>query len=268
MSKSELVRDRIKEIPLVGACAVAVNRALVSSLNTLRTSVKRHRNRVNYSKFRQYVARVPRHYERPLFVKVGANDGVTFDPCTDILLRDPAWRGVLIEPVPYLFNRLKQNFSNTNRSILEQLAIGPRGKETFYFLDPSAKKKFADLPEWFDQLGSFNKSHITDHFGAKLSAYVREVMIDVEPLDDVLKRCNVNKIHLLHIDTEGHDYKVLTTLNFEIIKPLAILIEYKHLSPEDHTGLLGFFRDQKYVVYDCDADYFAILRDRGRSLLR
>jgi FkbM family methyltransferase len=261
ISKSKSVRGRIKEIPIVGACAVVVNQILTSSLNPIRKLLQRLRTNANYWRFRRHVARLSRHEEDPLFVKVGANDGVTLDPCTDILLRDPAWRGLLIEPVPYLFDRLKLNFPNTNRFILEQLAIGPRGKATFYFLDPSAKKQFADLPECFDQLGSFNKSHITNHFGAELSAYVREMIVDVEPLEDVLKRHNVSKIQLLHIDTEGYDYKVLTTLNFELVKPLAIFIEYRHLVPDEHASLLRLFRDNQYEVYDCDADYFAILKN-------
>ncbi len=43
---------------------------------------------------------------RVTFVQIGANDGVWNDPI-EPYLRGEKWRGVLVEPVPYVFARLK-----------------------------------------------------------------------------------------------------------------------------------------------------------------
>jgi hypothetical protein len=49
---------------------------------------------------RSFCLDLSRILPNPVFVKIGANDGVTGDPCSDILLANLNWRGLLIEPVP------------------------------------------------------------------------------------------------------------------------------------------------------------------------
>src|ERR1700682_2727682 len=58
-------------------------------------------------RFRSLCAAMADILQQPFFVKVGANDGSTGDPCSDVLLGRTNWKGLLIEPVPYCFDRLK-----------------------------------------------------------------------------------------------------------------------------------------------------------------
>src|SRR5580704_4766583 len=60
-------------------------------------------------RFRQYCMDLSKFVADPMFVKMGAKDGITSDPCSVILLADRSWKGLLIEPVPYCFDRLKIN---------------------------------------------------------------------------------------------------------------------------------------------------------------
>ena len=91
----------------------------------------------NTSRFRHFCQSLPEMTAHPFFVKVGANDGVTGDPCSDILLASSRWKGLLIEPVPYCFNLLKRNFGDPARFSLEQVAIGAKmGEASFYSLGP------------------------------------------------------------------------------------------------------------------------------------
>jgi len=59
----------------------------------------------------------------PFFVKVGANHGLTGDPVADLILNENSWKGLLIEPVPYCFDRLQLNYSGRKRFVCEQIAI-------------------------------------------------------------------------------------------------------------------------------------------------
>jgi len=43
------------------------------------------------------------------FIQIGANDGKTYDYIYPIA-RDRGWRGVLVEPIGYLFSRLVENY--------------------------------------------------------------------------------------------------------------------------------------------------------------
>jgi hypothetical protein len=124
-------------------------------------------------KVRQYCSLLPQVVAEPLFVKVGANDGITGDPFSDILLANVKWKGLLIEPVPFCFDRLKAVFHDTGRFTLEQVAIGaPAGEAPFYYVDEKAGASIPDLPIWYDQLGSFDKNHILKHLDGVLAPFI------------------------------------------------------------------------------------------------
>jgi FkbM family methyltransferase len=184
---------------------------------------------------RQFCASLAQEISNPVFVKVGANDGTTGDPFSDILLADVRWKGLLIEPVPYCFDRLRTAFRDEKRFSLEQAAIGATaGEATFYYVDEKAAANLPDLPNWYDQLGSFDKGHILKHLNGALAPFIIECTVKVFPLKDVLEKHGIAEVHVLHIDTEGHDYEVLKTVDFASCAPLAIFIEHKHL-PELQT---------------------------------
>src|SRR4051794_31449454 len=98
------------------------------------TLLRRARAR-ELGRFRHYCLNLSKVLSEPVFVKIGANDGITGDPCSDILLTNTNWRGLLIEPVPYCFDRLRANFQDSRRFCLEQVAIGASaGEVTFYYV--------------------------------------------------------------------------------------------------------------------------------------
>jgi FkbM family methyltransferase len=215
--------------------------------------------KLQIARFRRYCSELQDLLADPMFVKVGANDGVTGDPCSDILLAGARWKGLLIEPVPYCLKRLRVNFGDTRRFAIEPIAIGPRtGRSTFYYVDEQAREHIPDLPRWFDQLGSFDKNHILKHLDGRLAPFIVESTVEVRRLSDVLERHRIGVVHLLHIDAEGYDYEVLKTLDFVRHTPWAIFIEHKHLSPRQKTEMVGVLHRQGYRVRDCGGDYFAL----------
>lgn len=219
--------------------------------------------------FRQYCSYLPNVVLEPMFVKVGANDGITGDPCSDLLLADPRWKGLLIEPVPYCFERLRSTFHDDRRFYLEQVAVGtPAGEATFYYVDSKARESVPNLPVWFDQLGSFDKSHIAKHLNGALVPFIVECKVKVCPLTDILGKHGIQEVHLLHIDTEGYDYEVLKTLNWEQRAPVAIFVEYRHLRDPKKTEMLQLLRQHGYSVRDCGGDYFALDRKAYKRLQR
>lgn len=216
---------------------------------------------------RQFCASLPQIVSEPVFVKVGANDGITGDPFSDILLANATWKGLLIEPVPYCFDRLRTTFHDARRFSLERVAIGATpGEATFYYVDEKAAASIPDLPSWYDQLGSFDKGHILKHLDGALAPFIVECKVEVLPLRDVLKKNGIVDVHLLHIDTEGHDYEVLKTLDFTGPAPLAIFIEHKHLPATKKTEMCHLLREHGYSVEDCGGDYFAMNRKAKRRM--
>lgn len=166
------------------------------------------------------------------FVQVGSNDGLQGDPIHDLIVSRKNWQGIFIEPIDFLFQRLRKNYGQAERFAFENVAIGTeKTTKKFYYVSEKARAEL-DLPYWHDQLGSFDKGHITRALGEQMSPYIVEEDIECLPLQDVLDRNGVEAIDLVHIDTEGFDYKVLSQLDLKRYKPAAILFEH-HLLPDD-----------------------------------
>lgn len=202
---------------------------------------------------------------RAYFVNVGANDGIVDTPGINILIGNKNWHGLLIEPVPYCFEKLKLNFPDAHRFKLEQVAIGPCArKEKFYYVDKAAIKHLADLPAWYDKLGSFDRQHIFKHLGSDIEPYVIECIVEVSRLTDLVSRNKFPHIHLLHIDTEGYDLEVLKTLDFTRYHPVMIFIEHIHHSPQKKKEMRTILRNNGYSICDCGMDYFALDRRQFR----
>jgi FkbM family methyltransferase len=186
-------------------------------------------------------------------VQIGSNDGITDDPIHSLLESNPSWKALLVEPVPFLFERLRKNYSNNPNIRFANVAISEQaGMATFYYVDPVAKDHIPQLPLWFDQLGSFDRRHIACHLGA-LERFTVSTEIPTLPLSTLLDRNNVSKIDLLHIDTEGHDWKILRQLDLTRFHPDVILFEHKHLSEDDKTKALAFLeRDYRIIKLEFD----------------
>src|SRR5215468_3547665 len=135
------------------------------------------------------------------FLQVGANDGLMDDPI-HFLVRKYGWCGVLLEPDPQLFERLKENYSGVDGPILVNAALSPiNGKTTFYRIRMDEK-----MPNWCALLGSFR----------------REVILS-------------NKNDVPEIETQGYDLEILRQLDLIRFRPDLIVYEHKHLNERERT---------------------------------
>lgn len=191
-------------------------------------------------------------------VQIGSNDGATDDPIFKLLARNPSWHALLVEPVPFLFERLRANYRDNKNIKFENVAISDKvGKSAFYYVDQRAKQHIPDLPFWFDQLGSFDRNHISRHFGEVLEPFIQSIELTTIPLAEMLARNGVTTIDVLHIDTEGYDWKILQQLDLRMVKPKAILFEHKHLSAADKASAREFL-GSGYSIRDLGNDLLCV----------
>jgi FkbM family methyltransferase len=199
-------------------------------------------------------------------VQIGSNDGETNDPIRQLLLSRHQWRALFVEPVPYLYERLTRNYPCDPRFVFENVAVSDEKAAAFYWVDASAKQHLPDLPPWFDQLGSFQREHITKHLNGILEPFIVSATVRCMTLSELLVDHAIRQVDILHIDTEGHDWKVLSQLDLTACVPDVILYEHRHLSQADKQSSLRFL-EGKYDLYDLGRDYFAIAK-AARSIRR
>ena len=83
------------------------------------------------------------------FVQLGSNDGLSGDPLHE-LVRERRWTGLLVEPIPALFERLQANYRDVDGLQFLQCAVGDQdGPITLYRVQGTRPGD----PDYVDQLG-------------------------------------------------------------------------------------------------------------------
>ena len=187
---------------------------------------------------------------------IGANDGPSTDPIFPLMHEHPHWRGTFVEPVPYLFEKLRQNYAAHAGCRFANVAISTTaGALRFHYVSPEARKEHPEFPTWVEQLGTFDKSIILDALEGRLEPYIVELDIKAITLAELLAREQITTIDVLMIDTEGHDWKILPQLDLQRYKPGVILFESCFLSPQDRAAARRFL-EPFYRIKDLGKDYF------------
>lgn len=135
---------------------------------------------------------------------------------------------ILIEPVPYLFNVLKENYrlrAQANTIEFYNIAISDHDGSLDLYV-PSATNDFSRYPFWASQLASTNPEHIKVHLP---DLQVEQIKVVCTSLNSLVRMKNITSIDTLYIDTEGHDYDILMAFDLSIVKPKSIQFENKHM---------------------------------------
>lgn len=195
------------------------------------------------------------------FLQIGSNDGKTGDPIYEYVTGEN-WKGILVEPVPDVFDLLKDNYSqNQENLVFENIAVGPEeGQLTFYSLSKEFKES-TNLP-WANQLGSLNKDVILRHKHrfSNIEDYIVEIAVPVLNINNLLSKHRnfVDKIDLLHIDAEGYDYQILNSYKFNKESPSVIIYEHIHLLKKEKRTINKKLRQNGYSLYWDGKDTFGV----------
>ncbi|HEY9811268.1 MAG TPA: FkbM family methyltransferase [Halomicronema sp.] len=183
------------------------------------------------------------------FIQIGCCDGVVGDCLHDLIIRYQ-WRGILIEPVKYLFEKLRANYEGCDQLIFCNVAISSEdGSKDFWYL----RKNDDGLPVWYDQLGSFFPDVVLKH--EKEIPNIRDYLVSEKiacvSFNSLVEKYNIKQVDIVQIDTEGYDFEILKQVDFEKFRPSIVIYEHKHLSQEDKEASQEFLRGFGYkVIYD------------------
>lgn len=179
------------------------------------------------------------------YVQIGASDGVTLDPIAETAKRH-GWRGVLVEPAPPAFERLRDNYSGEPRVQLINAAVSGRpGSEVFHYFDPG---EGGDGPWWGDAIGSFERSHLESHLDPELHDRIRQTEVRCLSFQEVIDAADFDTPDLVLVDTEGHDFEIVSAIDLDSIRPRLLVYEHEHLSAADRSDLEARLRDAGYAL--------------------
>lgn len=190
------------------------------------------------------------------FIQIGSNDGIGGNPLYPFI-REHQWKGVLVEPLPEIFARLKSNYHNLPGLIFENCAISPKiGETPIYTLSELNGHNSSRVSSLLFEVIARQKMVMPDFAERFVVRYVKS-----RPLSDLFEIHDVTRVDLLHIDTEGYDFEILKMLDFTNVRPSVILFEHQHLSADsyweclEHMKRIGykyFFRDGQDTIATID----------------
>lgn len=189
------------------------------------------------------------------FIQIGAADGKSLDPIYDWVMNSKA-KGLLIEPLEYLFDRLLDTYERRPGLKFLPAAIGEDdGDCDFYYLE--------ETKTWTDLLGTFTMDPVV----------IRKLNETVPGIESRYKKCTVDmytfktalsifdidksKIDFVVVDAEGQDYNILKQVFNECL-PTAILYEEFNLKVEDKNSLRKLLKKSGYSLYPAEENIFAI----------
>jgi FkbM family methyltransferase len=160
-------------------------------------------------------------------VVIGAHSGIHIK---DLISEYANQKVLLVEPVPYNYQILENDYKNNKNIFISRNAIFDEAKkDNFYHVKKDSIKKLGK--HWASQIGSFDKNHILNHKNKRFDIKDDDIQItEVEfiTFQDLVKKYSINSINKLQIDVEGAEYKIMNSIDYNKIKIKNIFFESKH----------------------------------------
>jgi FkbM family methyltransferase len=160
-------------------------------------------------------------------VVIGAHSGIHIK---DLISEYANNKILLVEPVPYNYQILENDYKNNENIFISRNAIFDEvKKDNFYHVKKDSIKKLGK--HWASQIGSFDKNHILNHKNKRFDITDDDIQItEVEfiTFQNLVEKYSINSINKLQIDVEGAEYKIMNSIDYNKIKIKNIFFESKH----------------------------------------
>jgi len=186
-------------------------------------------------------------------LEVGAMDGVRFDRLYDVITAR-GWSATMVEPIADMHAALVRNYAGHPRVRCVRAAITSRSGEVTMLRVRPESVGTERLGEW-----AMGVSSLTDTL---LRHYPDDVVAETVPaltFDDLVAQEGIERIDVLQIDTEGHDWEVLRQVDLRRWGPRVVRVELVNLQPPDRLAMLDALESAGYSVCFTGVDLTAVL---------
>ncbi|SHM61135.1 FkbM family methyltransferase [Flavobacterium saccharophilum] len=168
------------------------------------------------------------------FIDVGAHDGVTISNSI-FFEKYRSWKGICIEPNPIIYDKLVKNRSSVNLNV----CIG-NSNETVKFT------QVVGYSEMLSGVTSKYDEHHLDRINDEISQNGGEIksievqMIRLEYINEIEEK----KIDFISIDTEGNEFDIIKSIDFEKISVKVLVIENNY----KNVDLFNFLINNNFIL--------------------
>ncbi|MEM6753192.1 MAG: FkbM family methyltransferase [Cyanobacteria bacterium P01_C01_bin.38] len=152
------------------------------------------------------------------FIEVGANNGFS-ESNTYYLERFRNWKGILIEPIPHLY---QECVKERPKSKVFNCALVSQD-----YPEPQIEMMYGHLMSLVT--GAFNDEQLESErvaiAGRKLGFTPYKIKVPARTLTSILDEANVSQINFFSLDVEGFELNALQGLDFNKYRPEFMLVE-------------------------------------------
>tara|TARA_R110000751_G_scaffold95381_1_gene186271 strand:+ start:11054 stop:11848 length:795 start_codon:yes stop_codon:yes gene_type:complete len=192
-----------------------------------------------------------------VLVNIGTCDGVLYDDVTPWLHRIRNSRAVLVEPIPYNYTRLRKNYPDADRHVIEPVVITREAGSMMMRTFDETALEAGTLPMEFVGCSSVKDTNLVSGMDAwgeqdpnfhNFTEHLKEIEVRSERLETILQRNGVDHIDVFLVDCEGADWEVFEQLDLQRWHPAMIKIEIGSLTAEDVGNTLLKLKRAKYRI--------------------
>lgn len=188
-------------------------------------------------------------------IQIGAMDGISFDETKEFLdLHE--WKSVLVEPIPELFEKLKQNLAYRKNTSFENSAICEFDGMVDMLTIPKNTVKNDNIKEWHFGMSSIypvkNEFKNKDFDIQKLHGIT--IRVPALTIPSLLSKYDIDNVDIFICDAEGYDWIIFNQLDLINIRPKFIRLEFEHLNEEEKSLLIKKLKRYNYS-YEISGEY-------------
>ncbi|MFT8732689.1 MAG: glycosyltransferase [Acetobacter fabarum] len=196
-----------------------------------------------------------KNYPDKVIWQIGAADGVLVDPIRNVMINANP-HALLLEPNPYMFAFLAENYkNNTNTNIIQRAYSLDKQKLTLNAINPQ-KVKEAGLPGWVLGISSvYNDKNAIGGLGGtdeqttrKIHTCIEKIEVDVVGFDELLAISNAVPPDVLIIDAEGMDKIIIDDIFAHNCRPMVMHFEIQCMEPSNIQELVATLNDQYFLL--------------------
>jgi FkbM family methyltransferase len=172
------------------------------------------------------------------FIDIGAHDGKTF---SNSLFFESAnqWNGICVEPNPTVFAKLDSSRKSTNLNV----CIGASNKTIKFTQIEGYAEMLSGISENYDERHIQRIDRDIESKGGKRN----EIEVEMITLNSIESLKN-QKIDFISIDTEGNEFDIVSSMDFNTLDVEAIVIENNYKDERIREFLSGFNFVQLYKL--------------------
>jgi FkbM family methyltransferase len=161
-------------------------------------------------------------------IQIGANNGK--DKVFDLINQNRfiVDLAVLVEPIPFIIDNLKNQYKDLDNISIENIAISndPNSQYlTLYYIENSNY-----------EVSSFNKEHVIVHKPKDETNEIKSLNVPCMTFNNIMEKYSLINLDYLFIDTEGLDTYIINSIDFKKYNIKNISFESKHTDGPFITG--------------------------------